>query len=383
MVLMMLYIVMEIRQSSIKIKGMGDWAFAFGALFLYSIFDIHLTGIWYDIGATISSLLYVTGFIFIQYSLSNYLGERRNFIISMLVGSTMLFFIPIGVILELEYGYWLNILYSAAMILILLETIIFIRSSSLRKLQKAIFAPLCLSLAFLLPYFVGRIVFEYDFGVNHVYEFGTVHNYLYLLNMVLLMSITLSINYIYRWFFISSLQKVNMDLDNQILKVTLLSETDQLTRIANRRKIEDIIKNKVLSLQKGESTEKFSLILLDLDRFKMINDNYGHQTGDDVLITFAELIENFAGDKFACGRWGGDEFIISLSGSDEVQAERFAQDLSQKAKSIQVNHDFELSFSYGIMEYDPRIGYDEFFKNIDTRLYEQKARKYAMAKLTE
>jgi len=373
MLLMIMYVILEMTKTTIKIRGTKDWALSYSALLLYSILDIHLTEYNYILGGFFSSLFYIIAFIFLQYSLSNYLEVKRKFTFTMLVAAAMALYLPAHLIFNFDDGYWLNIIYSVVMILIIAETVIFIRIFSTKKGLNRIFTPLCVSLVLLIPYFIGRILSDYDFGVNHIYALGTFHSYLYLMNLSLLASITLGINYIYRWFYIKSLQSLNEELDLKVKEVTNLSETDLLTNIPNRRKIESIIYDKVEQIKITGEFQPFSVILLDLDNFKLINDNYGHQKGDTVLISFATMITQVLINKQdACGRWGGDEFIIFLPDLSEIEAESIAIELLKLASKIDISRNFNLSFSYGIKAYEPNLSYDDFFKNLDSKLYKYK-----------
>lgn len=97
-----------------------------------------------------------------------------------------------------------------------------------------------------------------------------------------------------------------LDEKNQTLKV--LSVTDRLTGLANRRKLESVLQSE---LQRARRYGKhFSIILLDVDRFKAINDTFGHSTGDSVLAGLADLLRTNARDTDLVGRWGGEEFLI-------------------------------------------------------------------------
>lgn len=135
----------------------------------------------------------------------------------------------------------------------------------------------------------------------------------------------------------------------------LLSITDELTRLFNRR---EVLKKFI-----NETTEKpeqvLSLALIDLDFFKQVNDVYGHQMGDEVLMVFAKILKSHLSVNFFPTRFGGEEFVILFPGinakeakiiTDMIRDEFFSHEfVSPKKKS------FLVSFSAGISEY-PSIG---------------------------
>ncbi|KEF38502.1 diguanylate cyclase (GGDEF) domain-containing protein [Schinkia azotoformans MEV2011] len=97
------------------------------------------------------------------------------------------------------------------------------------------------------------------------------------------------------------LELANADLEK-------LSTTDQLTQIFNRHKLEQSLEHAIK--QANDNNENLSIILLDIDYFKQVNDKHGHQAGDQVLITFANLIKELIPQNHIFGRWGGEEFLL-------------------------------------------------------------------------
>lgn len=128
-----------------------------------------------------------------------------------------------------------------------------------------------------------------------------------------------------------------------------LSVTDYLTRLYNRRKIDEILLSEIKNAKRYHTP--LSIIILDIDFFKQINDQYGHLVGDKVLIELAQFLRKEIRDTDYIGRWGGEEFIIINPHTTEKDAFMFAQRLRLHIEM----HSFEtvknLTCSFGVCEY--------------------------------
>ena len=149
----------------------------------------------------------------------------------------------------------------------------------------------------------------------------------------------------------SKLNSVNHDLELEVMKRTekifQLSNLDALTGLKNRRtftiELDNLIEKSV------ENGNPVALLFIDLDGFKKINDTMGHQVGDSTLIEVAHRIAAFS-DANRCGRWGGDEFLVALSYSDQDTAMSIASAMMTSiAQPINVSgNELYLSASIGI-----------------------------------
>ncbi len=151
--------------------------------------------------------------------------------------------------------------------------------------------------------------------------------------------------------------------------------TDSLTKAYNRRFLEVILPKK---LREEAKVDKYSVIMLDLDDFKEVNDRYGHLIGDLYLKFFAqEILKNFKRKDFFI-RYGGDEFVIVLLDVGKRLAEKLMNRLSNTLRHIVLPNNLKLplSFSWGIAEY-PKDSTDiqELIKIADRRMYTRKRRK--------
>jgi len=146
-----------------------------------------------------------------------------------------------------------------------------------------------------------------------------------------------------------------------------VSSHDYLTGLYNRSEYLKYIDRKI----KGASRygEDFGLILADIDFFKLVNDNYGHNIGDRVLSTFATVLkENIREDDFVA-RWGGEEFIIIANHVNIKNLEKLVQKLQKKIAKTSFKPVLKLTASFGITTYVEGDTYEDMFKRVDNALY--------------
>lgn len=146
-----------------------------------------------------------------------------------------------------------------------------------------------------------------------------------------------------------------------------LSEIDPLTSVFNKETTQKLID------QKLKNHEHFCFLILDVDDFKSVNDNYGHAVGDKVLKNLSDLFKNHFRQTDIVGIIGGDEFIILIE--DEVIAESRIQSLLKKVNELKIEElqDFKLSISVG-MAFAPSNGttFMELYRHADHALYQTK-----------
>lgn len=145
---------------------------------------------------------------------------------------------------------------------------------------------------------------------------------------------------------------------------------DPLTGLYNRRKFNEILTKEIeLSLS---THVPLSMIFLDIDNFKEVNDTYGHDVGDDVLVVLSEILVSTIRTVDFVARWGGEEFVITLQATSAAQALSVAESLRKKV----FEHDFGLpdkqSVSLGITQYIGGETKEEFTKRVDNALYAAK-----------
>jgi len=180
----------------------------------------------------------------------------------------------------------------------------------------------------------------------------------------------------YRWMLILKEQQEKLDQINKVLlrqnqEIEKTSALDPLTGLYNRLKCNELFISEYTVMLQRHNT--ISLILMDLDHFKKINDTYGHNTGDRVLEQVAKTLnDNLRSVDIAC-RWGGEEFIILLPAADLRPAKMIAENLRQKISRIRLpDLPLRLTASFGVTEVRPGQSLKEVIEQADQALYRAK-----------
>jgi diguanylate cyclase (GGDEF)-like protein len=149
-----------------------------------------------------------------------------------------------------------------------------------------------------------------------------------------------------------------------------LSITDKLTGLFNRIHLDQSLTEEVQ--RSSRSTQPFSIILLDIDHFKQINDDYGHPAGDAVLITIAELLRDNTRQIDVVGRWGGEEFLIICPQTDQAGARKLAEHLRQTIAHTAFPKARPVTASFGLTTYQLGDLVNEMITRADHALYAAK-----------
>jgi diguanylate cyclase (GGDEF)-like protein len=152
------------------------------------------------------------------------------------------------------------------------------------------------------------------------------------------------------------------------------ASTDGLTELANRREFEDSLANEISRAERFGGT--LALILADLDSFKQVNDRFGHQAGDEVLRSFADILRETVRDIDVAARYGGEEFAILLPQTDIVGAEALAERLREavESRAMAEGHDepVTVTSSFGVASFPEAGTGPGLFAAADEALYRAK-----------
>ncbi|WP_461829480.1 GGDEF domain-containing protein [Aquifex sp.] len=147
---------------------------------------------------------------------------------------------------------------------------------------------------------------------------------------------------------------------------------DSLTGLYNREALYNILKAEVMKAKL--SRKVLSVIFLDLDNFKALNDTYGHQYGDEVLKKVGEILKSSVRKGDIVARYGGDEFVIVLHSKTNLEPEKVAERIKVRIEeSLRM---YNISVSYGIAIFgEDGSTPEELINAADKKMYEQKQKK--------
>lgn len=158
------------------------------------------------------------------------------------------------------------------------------------------------------------------------------------------------------------LERINLELSEKTM-------TDELTQLKNQRALIDHLKNEIERAH--GSKEKLSVLMLDIDDFKKINDRHGHVVGDTVLADVAAIISRSIRSKDMAGRYGGEEFMVIFPDADANIAARIADRILKSVEAFSFQENVRVTLSGGVGEYSTE-SVPELIDKADKNLYEAK-----------
>ncbi len=179
-------------------------------------------------------------------------------------------------------------------------------------------------------------------------------------------------------------QKRIKELEEEVAQLRELAYKDELTALYNRHgfkeesakfiyEVKGYLENP--SRRKNFLVKSFSLMIFDIDNFKKINDTYGHQAGDAILKLVSKIIKERVREIDMVARWGGEEIIVGLVGSEEDHAYKVADDIRKKIEEATIDWEgktIKFTVSGGVAGFAEAKDFDGLFKKSDEALYKAK-----------
>jgi len=163
---------------------------------------------------------------------------------------------------------------------------------------------------------------------------------------------------------------VTAELEASNREITELSRTDRLTQLVNRIQLDHVLEE---NLQRAlRYATPFSIILLDLDHFKQVNDVHGHLVGDEVLVNIGRILAACTRATDTVGRWGGEEFLIIVPNAGLNDAARLAEKLRGEIEAHEFPTVGKMSASFGVTNFVPNDDVVKMINRADITLYKAK-----------
>lgn len=166
------------------------------------------------------------------------------------------------------------------------------------------------------------------------------------------------------------LKDSNRALRAALAATELMAAKDQLTDLWNRRIFDQRLRESVAHLERHEGV--FSLLLIDIDHFKGINDRFGHQVGDEVLRRFADVLRERLRQNDVAARWGGEEFAVLADGASLENGLALAEQIRAAIAATIFPGAEQTTISVGVAEYIPGECEDDLLQRADQALYAAK-----------
>lgn len=169
-------------------------------------------------------------------------------------------------------------------------------------------------------------------------------------------------------------QRENTLVEDSIIEIKHLATIDPLTNVYNRRYMYSYLTDQVQKAK--ENNTPLSVALFDIDKFKALNDTYGHLLGDEVLKSLSRILKNSCRPGEIVARYGGEEFILILPGADKTTAYNRANEIreciEQSYLSPELPQDKPVTISGGVSTYSEGITEEQLVAYADENLYEAK-----------
>ena len=213
------------------------------------------------------------------------------------------------------------------------------------------------------------------YGINYIiffigipyYQSNPTYRTSHIMNGLILNIVAFLITYMmFRYSLKEYLDRQSISIKNKVLLD--MARHDGLTELYNHQTIHELLEMNILNSQ--ETSEPLSVMLIDLDHFKELNDTFGHKTGDTILKQISTSILKNISSKDMAGRYGGDEFMVILPGSSVDNTREIAMRLLNEIRMLEYNG-INLSFSCGIAAWHHESA-DQLVEKADKVLYRVK-----------
>lgn len=174
-----------------------------------------------------------------------------------------------------------------------------------------------------------------------------------------------------RWMHEEAQRETQSKLQGVARDMSIKAITDPLTGLYNRLRLNDVLPHEMARADRTGNA--MSVVIYDIDRFKRINDSFGHTTGDKVLVALSQTVTGSLRATDHLVRWGGEEFLLVLPDTSAEEARHVAESLREAIANTRIDEVGEVTCSFGVAGYAPGEAMADLISRADQALYQAKA----------
>ena len=357
-------------QNRKRFKGTSHW-FIYYILQTLGIFLVMLKGLIPDIISTvIANTIIVGGMMFFLIGLQRFMERKSEYLLNSVY--LALFFILYYYFRFIDPVFKYRILLFSISVIIIIAQSVYLLICKTDKDKRVIYrntAIVCSLMLLLYCFRVGAAFFIYP----HESEFitaGIIDSAIMMTSQMLGIMMTFSLVLMINMRLFTEVQQYVEERELMVHELRRLASTDGLTGIYNRSKIEQLLTIEVLRARRYK--HPLSIIIADIDHFKIVNDTYGHNVGDVVLTGIASMMKEHVREVDFIGRWGGEEFLIVCPETTADGARKLAEKLRKKIEKHHFKDIGIKTISMGVAQIEKDDWDEEMIKRADKNLYKAK-----------
>jgi diguanylate cyclase (GGDEF)-like protein len=357
-------------QNRKRFKGTSHW-FIYYILQTLGIFLIMLKGIIPDIISTvIANTIIVGGMMFFLIGLQRFIERKSEYLINSVY--LVFFFILYYYFRFIDPVFKYRILLFSISVIIIIAQSVYLLMFKTDKDKMAIYRNTTIVCTLLLILYIFRIaaaflIYPHE---NEFFAAGITDSAIMMTSQMLGIMMTFSLVLMINMRLFTEVQQYVEERELMVHELRRLASTDGLTGIYNRSKIEQVLTIEVLRARRYK--HPLSIIIADIDHFKVVNDTYGHNVGDVVLTGIASMMKEHVREVDFIGRWGGEEFLIVCPETTADGARKLAEKLRKKIEKHHFKDIGIKTISMGVAQIEKDDWDEEMIKRADKNLYKAK-----------
>jgi diguanylate cyclase (GGDEF)-like protein len=322
------------------------------------------------ISTVIANTIVVCSLMFFLMGLQRFM-ERKSGYLAHSVYLVFFFFLYYYFrIIDPVYKYRV-LLFSVSVVIIIAQSV-YLLICKTEKDQRAIYKNIAIMCILMLVLYIFRVaaVFLIYPHENEFFSAGITDSAIMMASQMLGIMMTFSLVLMINMRLFTDVQIYVEERELMVQELRRLASTDGLTGIYNRSKIEQILTIEVLRARRYK--HPLSVIIADIDHFKIVNDTYGHNVGDVVLTGIASMLKEHVREVDLVGRWGGEEFLVVCPETTVDGARKLAEKLRKKIEKHHFKDIGIKTISMGVTQIEKDDWDEDMIKRADKNLYKAK-----------